>query len=438
MKKLIIIVCLLLPAAISLKAQPKDSTKTSNVEIEINGNKVTLESNDLSDLSQVDLNSIIREVTSYAMRIQSERQELLAEVKKQLENGEITREQADDMTDMINDRAEESLDKIGDIMDEWGDKYSEKVEAWQEENEDRMEQWKEDMKKQSAEGNFQMPPMPPLPDLPAMPAPRVSPDQDTTKEDKTIIIDENGITIRNGKNGEKPFALRFKDENKDNQKPDQPSDKPKKIERTDGYFDVNFGFNQQLRNGNEFIYDTPDELKFWGSNDFNIGFGWKTRIGSPLSKIYIRYGGEFSFNDFKLRDNNLLEKTNNRAMIVTDSTRSISYSKYKVSYFDIPVMFQLDCSKAGNMDDSFTLGIGGYAGLRMATKRKLEYSDDLHKAAKETLKDEFFTNPFRYGLMAQVGWGSFKVTGRYDLNKFFRPDKGPDYQLASLTIGWTL
>lgn len=62
-------------------AQP-ETKKKEEVEIEINGSTITIEADDLEKLSEVDLNTIIREVTERSIQIQRQQQELLAQVDK--------------------------------------------------------------------------------------------------------------------------------------------------------------------------------------------------------------------------------------------------------------------------------------------------------------------------------------------------------------------
>jgi hypothetical protein len=40
--------------------------------------------------------------------------------------------------------------------------------------------------------------------------------------------------------------------------------------------------------------------------------------------------------------------------------------------------------------------------------------------------------------MAQVGVGKFRITAEYDLNNFFRDNRGPVNNRAAVTIGWEL
>ena len=427
MKKLAI-AGLLSVAYLGAWAQPDDKKKEKEeVEIEINGSTVTIEADDLEKLSEVDLNTIIREVTTRSIQIQQQRKELLAEVDRQEEAGEITPEQAEEMREMINEHTEESMEVIGELMEAWGENYEERMEAWAEEYEESMEAWEEEVEARAEAGNFEIPPLPPIPPLP---------DSAPPKKSQKIIINEDGIIVQKGEDGEEPFALKFNDEDDEG---DEPNSKPKSIDRTEGYFDINWGFNQQLAGGSEFITDGPEELNFWSSNEFNLGFGGKTRVGSPYSKFYIKWGGEFSWHGFRLLQNNSLQRdANDNTVIQMDSGKVVDKSKYKIAYFNVPVMFQLDFSDVGKTDKSFTVGLGGYAGVRLGNKRVLHYSTEVYSNIEEKAKTDFNTNQFRYGLMAQVGWDSFKITAKYDLNTFFKENRGPDYQMASITFGFTL
>lgn len=423
-------------------AQPDTNKIKEDVEVQIDGNKITIEAEDFEGLSTVDLNTIIREVTRQASKIQRQQQELLAKVDKQLANGEITEEEAEEMRDKINERTEENMEMIGELMEAWGESYEDRMEAWGEEYAARMEAWEAEMEARTKKDGSAatMPPLPPVPPMP--------PAAEGRKKGQKIIINEDGIVIKKGDDGEEPFAWKFGEDDEDDEDEESDMDddvdyteKKKSIDRTVGYGTINLGFNQQLAGGTDFISNGPEELDFWRSREFNLGFGGKTRIGSPYSKLYVLYGAEFSWHGFRLNNNNLLMQNSDSAFIRTDmdtlSNRSIDRSSYHIAYFSVPVMLQLDFSKLGKTDESFTLGVGGYAGVRLGAKRKLEFNSPAFDDGEEKIKDDFFTEQFRYGVMAQVGWDSFKITAKYDLNNFFKEGAGPDYQMASVTLGFT-
>jgi len=449
MKK-IIAYSLIAFATVSLQAQ-KDTTAPKDLEIEIDDNSVVIEADESSNLSELDLNTLARELSERAAEIQKQRAEMLAQVEKQEANGDITSEEADEMRDIINDRTEESLDLLAETMEEWeDDNYQARIEAWEEayeaqwdrweeEYEARLEAWEAEVEAKSKAGQ-PVPPVPPMPPAPKAKMPDRQAKADTGKKSRKIIISEDGIIIKEGEDGDKPFAFKFKEDNDDTDTtaPDTEDRKRKKIKTTDGYFDINFGFNVQMEDGQFIVINDPAELDLWKSTQFELGLGWKTRIGNPYSKLYLKYGLEVSWHNFRLKGDNTLQANDSIVGFAPDTEKDISKTKYEIAYFNLPVMLQLDFSEVGEMDDAFTLGVGGYAGVRLDFDRELEFKNALNQEVEEDTDADFFTNQFRYGLIAQIGFDSFKITAKYDLNKFFQADRGPDYNMASISIGLTL
>lgn len=430
MKKVIVTGTLLL-AAIGMIAQPQDSTA---LEIDIRENEVRIAAEDLKMLSELDLNSILKEVSAKSELIQKQQQELLSRVDEQERNGEITEEQADEMREMIRERTAENMEAVGEIMEIWGDAYEEKWEAWADQYERSLDLWADEMERR-AEAQEQNSPPPGLPLMPEIPAPMQDREKSDSTKDQRIIISDEGITIDPGEPGEEPFAWKFR--KRDHDGDDNMDRDRRRIDRTETYFDIHFGFNQLLDEGQFVITDEPSELDPWKSTQFEIGLGGKTRLGSPYSKFYLKWGGEFSWHNFRLQGDNVINKTPNGIQFQPD-TNNITKSKFEIAYFNIPLMLQMDLSDVGDMDEAFTLGVGGYGGIRLRSTRKLEYTDFDDAEVEERFRNDFFTNRLRYGVMFQLGWKSLKLTAKYDLNTYFQEDKGPEYQLASVNIGFTL
>lgn len=214
--------------------------------------------------------------------------------------------------------------------------------------------------------------------------------------------------------------------------------KSKKLERTESYLDIGFGFNQNLEDGQFLVQDIPGETNFWKSSYFHLGTGGKTRLGNPYSKLYLKYGIDFSWNTFHPIGSDVLRRGDTAAFFgPVDTGQSYETNKFSIAYFNVPVMFQLDFSEVGERDEAFTLGLGGYAGIRMRGKRELEYATPTFERVEEEVRDDFYTSQFRYGLMAEMGYGNFKLRAQYDLNPFFRESRGPAYNLASLGLTFT-
>lgn len=429
MKKQVVL-ALMLALGLGVQAQG-DTTASITKKIEIQIEENTLSWN--ADKTKMgDLATMIGFATTEVTKLQTKHKAIVAKIEALRAEGKISEEEADRLLDKAEDSHEASMDTFEMIMENWGESYAAKWESWAEEYEANMEDWESKM-----EAGDSVPPSPPMPPMP----PILGMDEEEDK--KEIVISKDGIVIKDGEN-EEIIDIEEEVESKvDLGKffEDGERKKSKKIDRTEDYFDIALGFNQQLEDGQFLIEDKAGELDFWRSTSFNLGFGWKSRIGNPYSKVYLKYGLDFSWHNFRLNNSEFLTlDANNGAMFDTTSlaTASFDKSKYHIAYFNIPVMLQLDFSEPGDRDEAFTLGVGGYAGIRLLAKTELEYSTAQYRRVEETRYDDFGTEQFRYGLMAQVGFDSFKITASYDLNEFFRPNRGPNYNMANITLGFTL
>jgi len=213
-------------------------------------------------------------------------------------------------------------------------------------------------------------------------------------------------------------------------------DKKSSPKKTNVMVDFHFGLNN--------LYDSDfkqiggkGELDVWKSNIYEFGVHWKTRLGSPESKFYVKYGLSYTWHDFTLRGKNLIAKAQDSVYFTeAPSELNVKHTEYRNGYLNLPVMFQLDLSEGG-MDNGFTLGLGGYGGICTYFKRDIKFSDAYNDNAREELSGSFYANPWRYGLMAQLGYNSFKITAQYDLNDFFDTAKSPSYRNLALTMGFS-
>lgn len=425
MKKQVVLALML---ALGLGAQAQgDTTASITKKIEIQIEENTLSWN--ADKTKMgDLATMIGFATTEVTKLQTKHKAIVAKIEALRAEGKISEEEADRLLDKAEDSHEASMDTFEMIMENWGESYAAKWESWAEEYEANMEDWESKM-----EAGDSVPPSPPMPPILGM---------DEEEDKKEIVISKDGIVIKDGEN-EKIFDIEEEVDSKvDLGKlfEDLERMKSKKIDRTEDYLDIALGFNQQLEDGQFLIEDKAGELYFWRSTSFNLGLGWKTRIGNPYSKVYLKYGLDFSWHNFRLNGTEILNVGDDGAFFDTATYPGLSFekNKYHIAYFNIPLMLQLDFSEPGDRDEAFTLGVGGYAGIRLLAKTELEYSTAQYRRVEEKRYDDFGTEQFRYGLMAQVGFDSFKITASYDLNEFFRPNRGPNYNMANITLGFTL
>lgn len=427
-----LLMALLVAFGFGLSAQ-SDTTMRKKIEIQIEKNTLSFDAKE--DLSQKDLASMIGFATQQVAKLQANHQRIIQTIEEQRAAGRLSDAEADQLLDQAEESFEVSMERFEEVMENWGESYGERMEAWGETFGAEMEAWAEDFERQMESGDSTMgkapmiPPMPPMPPMPNAP-------QDSGK--KKIIISKDGVII-----GDEEIIIEEEDKDIEFDARDffdrNSRKKSKSISRTEDYLDIAYGFNQQLEDGQFLIEGTPGELDFWRSNSFNIGFGYKTRIGSPYSKLYLKYGIDFSWHNFALTRNEVLEMDTAGSFFTNlGPANSYEENEYDIAYFNIPLMLQLDFSDAGDRDESWTIGVGGYGGVRLMAERELEYTTPIYDEVSEEVKADFFTNQFRYGVMAQVGYGSFKVTASYDLNEFFQANKGPAvYNMANVSLGFT-
>jgi hypothetical protein len=435
MKKQVIMALAFALTGLGVQAQT-DTNARRSLEIQIEENTITFDPGE-KDLSQADLATMIGFATREVGKMQAKQQQIMAKIDKLEAEGKLSEAEADELRDKAEDNFEEGMDHFEEVMERWGEAYGERMASWAEKFAEGMEAWGEQVER-DLENDSTMatpPPPPPVPPLPNM----GGEDSDSTEADpvkKRIVISKDGVILKDQDEevAEEETEIRFKDLFDEGKRK-----KSKKINRTESYFDIGFGFNQQLEDGQYLVEDIAGQLNFWRSRSFNLGYGAKSRIGNPYSKVYIKYGIDFSWHNFQLEGNEVLVNNGTAAVFDTIAT-NLGYekNKYHIAYFNVPVMLQLDFSDAGKRDDAFTLGVGGYAGIRLLAKTESEYNTAQYRKVETKTYDDFYTQRFRYGVMAQVGFDSFKINASYDLNEFFRAGKGPAYNMVNVGVSWTL
>lgn len=208
------------------------------------------------------------------------------------------------------------------------------------------------------------------------------------------------------------------------------------------YGEFYFGWNNWRNGDGQATMDPVNvqttKLDFWNSMTWGFGFGTRTRIGE--GKFGIRYGVQFNWHFYRLKGNTVLEKTQNPDGIsfIRDNTQNYKKSTYRNTFLDLPILLDIDLRK--NAYKGLTLAAGGYAGIRLGTSTKVKYTDAVGDDVKIETHDPTYGNLWRYGLMGQIGFGEFKITGKWDLNTIFEQGDyvTPDYQAFSFTIGWVM
>ncbi len=346
--------------------------------------EITVQSNDAKELEL--LAESMRQYAQEMQKVVASQNAQMAELNRKLAEGAVSSEDAQKERARIVAETEKELERIEEEMEKRADQIESKTERLSE-----TDAWKENW------------------------------------EDEARRYEQSDSTLT-----DKDFDFEFDDDDFEW----DWYDKKRSPKKTNVMVDFHFGFNN--------LYDSDfkpiagnGELDVWKSNIYEFGVHWKTRLGKPESKMYIKYGLSYTWHDFTLRGKNVISKAQDSVYFTeAPSEYNVKHTEYRNGYLNLPVMLQLDLSDEG-MDNGFTLGLGGYGGICTYFKRDIKFSDAQNDDAREELSGSFYANPWRYGLLAQIGYNSFKLTAQYDLNDFFDTAKSPSYRNLALTMGFS-
>lgn len=183
------------------------------------------------------------------------------------------------------------------------------------------------------------------------------------------------------------------------------------------------GLNNAIIDGQS-INDSP--YKVGGSRFFEIGHAWTTRVLKNAGWLRVKYGFSFQLNNLKLDDNKYLVD-NGDTTTIEEFPQPLEKAKLRINNLVFPVHFEFGPAKRIQKNDNtyfsthnqFKIGVGGYAGFNLDTSQKLKYNKDGDQI-KEKIDGSYNTNNFIYGLSGYIGFDSFSLYARYDLNPIFK------------------
>jgi len=199
--------------------------------------------------------------------------------------------------------------------------------------------------------------------------------------------------------------------------------KPKKYDvRTTSDLVFAMGFNNTLSEGK----DLGDDYSVMGSGFVELGWAWKTRLLKNSNAVRLKYGLSLQWNKLNAKNDKYFEQNGNMTTL-EEFPVGLKKSQFRVTNLVVPVHFEFGPSKKIEKDNyfrystynKFKVGLGGYAGLRLASQQKLIYKEDGDRV-KQKIKKNYNASDFVYGLSAYVGYGSIGIYAKYDLNPLFK------------------
>lgn len=386
--------------AIGLSGWAQEERSLDTLKINVDGTAIVIATDDITQLGTVDIGRVVSEFSTGMAKVMAEYQEKMADIDARLEAGTIDEETAENEREVATETMEAKVEELSAKMEEWSEQYEESMEEWAEGQEQHWEMWAEKWEED---------------------AERAEEEAERVEREHVIILDEDGVRINDNVEEEIIITDECEDCYTSNR----------------GIVGFHFGVNQMFNPDNQ-IASGEAEVKLFSSWAYDLELGHQVRLGST-SPVFFQYGLNFSWHSIQTKSS--LQKLDDpidgpTAVFQARTDQNITETDFNIVYMDIPVMFMLDFS-GKEMGEGISFGVGGYGGIRLDAHRDSEYTDFHGDRVEEVINDNYFSNQFRYGAMAQVGYGSFKVTARYDLNPLFRSDLNtPDYNIATLTVGF--
>jgi hypothetical protein len=194
--------------------------------------------------------------------------------------------------------------------------------------------------------------------------------------------------------------------------------------RTKMFFDLGLGlcgFRDQT------LSNLQGNYKTWGSNYWDLGLKFKTRIGGSSSKAYFTYGLTYLLNSFESNNDSKIELINNTPQTVfVNNAKSVELN---VGYITLPLGLDFKIGKKGKF------GFGGYAGYRVRTIQNIKYrvvGEDI----SEKRNGSYGLNDFMYGASVKVGVGGLVLNGRYNISPLFENSTTPKSNIYNIGLSF--
>jgi hypothetical protein len=191
--------------------------------------------------------------------------------------------------------------------------------------------------------------------------------------------------------------------------------------RTTSQFVFAAGLNNVMVNGK--LQDK--DFRFMGSHFYEWGTTYNTRILKNHNLLHFKYGMSVMYNNLRPTENRTFVVNGNQTNLEVYS-KDLNESRLRNVYLVVPMHLEFDFSGSTMNDDkrqfrthkSVRFGVGGYAGINLKSKQKLEYRENDETVYQKT-KGDFNTSNFIYGLSSYIGYKATSLYVKYDLNPLF-------------------
>lgn len=195
--------------------------------------------------------------------------------------------------------------------------------------------------------------------------------------------------------------------------------------RTYSDFVMSMGINNLVNFDRDIVGVDDVDYMLGGSRFFEFGWVWRTRMFANSNFLRLNYGIMFQYNGLKPKNNQFITVADGQTQLATFE-QDLRKSKFRSDNLVFPMHLEFGRSNRIQKNDkirysiqnSFRIGVGGYAGINLSSRQKLKYTQNGERV-KEKLKQGYDVNQFVYGLSAYAGRGGTQFYAKYDLSPMF-------------------
>lgn len=185
---------------------------------------------------------------------------------------------------------------------------------------------------------------------------------------------------------------------------------------TQNFVNVYLGLNNYLENDELPNSNSLLSLRPLGSWYLGLNFDNVTHVAGP---IYLDWGVGASLQSFSFENTRVRVLKGADDITFTEESNIVGdVSKLSMSHINLHFVPTISFGRYS----AFRVGFGAYAGYRINAQAKYKYDDANGNRQKDKITDNWFINPFRYGMRATIGWDSFDLFFNYDLTELFEDD----------------
>lgn len=193
-------------------------------------------------------------------------------------------------------------------------------------------------------------------------------------------------------------------------------------------FSINFGFNR-------WATSMPDDygLRFFPSNHFSVAFSKARQIGGSKSPWRLQGGLEAAWYYFRFQNDAYIQKGEQE---ITFENNGFGLSRNQLTCLQIQLPISL---RYEFLDSEYRqkmhLAIGFYAGYIVHRFARARFEDAEGNTRDIYTYNDFFLNPWQWGLRAEWGYSYFHLFAKYQISPLFQAGRAPEAQVLTLGLG---